>query len=203
MSTGDEVEEPTTENLPKGKVRDVNRIMLLTALEEVGARALDMGIARDSEANVEMSSTRPSCKMQTSSFLREVCQWATRTLSREFCPERHRPFWENLYETRQTVHICHDCTRGKDCSILWASWKSRISSHHISSLCVPCIKVLQGIREDKLRIVAYACTTSDIKIDPSRTEFRRVNVQFQAETGKAGAGRLVAHDIMAVRHHQG
>ena len=53
MSTGDEVEEPMIESLPLGKVRDANRAMLLAAVSEVGASAMDVGIARDTEANVE------------------------------------------------------------------------------------------------------------------------------------------------------
>jgi len=169
----------------------------VTALEEVGARALDMGIARDSEANVE------------NVIDQAILQDADIIISTGGVSMGNKDFVKGILSRRGTVHFGKICMKpGKPCTFativqggktvlffgLPGNPVSALTTFHL--FVSPCIKVLQGIREDKLRIVAYACTTSDIKIDPSRTEFRRVNVQFQAETGKAGAGRLVAHDIM-------
>lgn len=47
LSTGDEIVPPDTEKLEPGKIRDANRFTLRGALEEVGAKILDLGIVGD------------------------------------------------------------------------------------------------------------------------------------------------------------
>ena len=58
LSTGDEVCEPGPEPLGPGQIRDANRAMLLAAAAGTGARAIDLGIARDTAANVEAALDR-------------------------------------------------------------------------------------------------------------------------------------------------
>jgi molybdopterin biosynthesis enzyme len=53
LSTGDEVVEPTTGELGPGQIRDANRSMLLAAAAAAGAVPIDMGIARDTEGDLE------------------------------------------------------------------------------------------------------------------------------------------------------
>ena len=53
LSTGDEVVEPSTERLGPGQIRDANRSMLLAAAASAGAETVDLGIARDTEGDVE------------------------------------------------------------------------------------------------------------------------------------------------------
>jgi molybdopterin molybdotransferase len=50
LSTGDELVEHGT--LAPGQIRDANRPMLLALVEEAGAEAVDLGIARDDEARI-------------------------------------------------------------------------------------------------------------------------------------------------------
>ena len=47
LSTGDELEEPGSEALRPGQIRDSNRCMLLAALAAAGFTPMDMGIVRD------------------------------------------------------------------------------------------------------------------------------------------------------------
>lgn len=53
LSTGDEVVEPTTLHLEPGQIRDANRAMLVAASKQAGAQVLDLGIARDTEGQVQ------------------------------------------------------------------------------------------------------------------------------------------------------
>lgn len=53
LSTGDEVVEPATLHLEPGQIRDANRAMLVAASKQAGARVLDLGIARDTEGQVQ------------------------------------------------------------------------------------------------------------------------------------------------------
>lgn len=53
LSTGDEVVEPTTLHLEPGQIRDANRAMLVAASKQAGARVMDLGIARDTEGQVQ------------------------------------------------------------------------------------------------------------------------------------------------------
>ena len=47
LSTGNEVVEPRCTALGPGQIRDCNRSMLVAAAREVGAKVLDLGIAKD------------------------------------------------------------------------------------------------------------------------------------------------------------
>ena len=53
LSTGDEVVEPSRQNLKPGQIRDANRAMLVAASQQAGAKVLDLGIARDTQGQVE------------------------------------------------------------------------------------------------------------------------------------------------------
>ena len=53
LSTGDEVVEPSTQQLGPGQIRDANRSMLLAACSSAGAEAVDLGIARDTFSDTE------------------------------------------------------------------------------------------------------------------------------------------------------
>jgi molybdenum cofactor synthesis domain-containing protein len=47
MSTGDEVVDPTTQDLAPGHIRDTNRVLLKGVLAELGVNVLDLGIIGD------------------------------------------------------------------------------------------------------------------------------------------------------------
>eukprot|EP00638_Chattonella_subsalsa_P007564 CAMPEP_0117748530 /NCGR_PEP_ID=MMETSP0947-20121206/9190_1 /TAXON_ID=44440 /ORGANISM="Chattonella subsalsa, Strain CCMP2191" /LENGTH=667 /DNA_ID=CAMNT_0005566249 /DNA_START=111 /DNA_END=2114 /DNA_ORIENTATION=+ len=53
MSTGDELVDPTESSLVGGKIRDSNRYMLMSLLEELGATVEDLGIIHDQVSDLE------------------------------------------------------------------------------------------------------------------------------------------------------
>lgn len=53
MSTGDEVHQPAVVDLPPGGIRDTNRVMLTSALAELGVGVWDLGIIGDDVSALE------------------------------------------------------------------------------------------------------------------------------------------------------
>ncbi|MCF6092918.1 molybdopterin molybdotransferase MoeA [Microaerobacter geothermalis] len=47
LSTGDEIVSPDTKELMPGQIRDINRIVIRAAVEQLGGRVIDGGIVRD------------------------------------------------------------------------------------------------------------------------------------------------------------
>ena len=57
LSTGDELVEPSAQQLAPGQIRDANRAMLAAAAQAAGAAVVDLGIAGDESSQV---SSRPA-----------------------------------------------------------------------------------------------------------------------------------------------
>jgi len=197
MSTGDEVEEPMVESLPLGKVRDANRAMLLAAVAEVGASPIDMGIARDSEAVVERT------------IEDAISQGADVLISTGGVSMGNKDFIKGILQRIGTVHFGKICMKpGKPCTFATIVRGDRtvvffgLPGNPVSALTTfhlyvsPAIKILQGLPEGRWRIGAYAVTTAEIKMDPSRVEYRRVLVEYISDPGETANGKIVAHDGM-------
>ena len=77
LSTGDEVVEPTTQNLQPGQIRDANRAMLVAACKQAGAQVVDLGIARDTEGHVdaclEKAISQQADVLVTTGIVRHLC----------------------------------------------------------------------------------------------------------------------------------
>lgn len=58
MSTGDEIVEPDTEPLAKGKIRDTNRVLLRGVIEDLGIPYVDLGIIGDDVDELRSAYTR-------------------------------------------------------------------------------------------------------------------------------------------------
>lgn len=56
LSTGDELVEPSEQQLGPGQIRDANRLMLASAASSSGCPVVDLGIARDAVEDVRCSS---------------------------------------------------------------------------------------------------------------------------------------------------
>lgn len=52
LSTGDELVEPSQQQLGPGQIRDANRAMLAAAAQTAGCSVIDLGIARDDPQQV-------------------------------------------------------------------------------------------------------------------------------------------------------
>ena len=201
MSTGDEVEEPMTETLPLGKVRDANRAMLLAAVSELGALPIDMGIARDTEANVEQA------------IEDAISQGADVLISTGGVSMGNRDFIKGILQRMGTVHFGKICMKpGKPCTFATIKRADEQSvvffglpGNPVSALTTfhlyvsPSIKILQGLPESQLRVGVYATTTSPIRMDASRVEYRRVLVEYISDPGETARGKLVAHDAQGAQ----
>ncbi len=201
MSTGDEVEEPMTENLPLGKVRDANRAMLLAAVSEVGACPIDVGIARDTEANVEQA------------IEGAISQGADVLISTGGVSMGNKDFIKGILQRIGTVHFGKICMKpGKPCTFATIKGADArtvvffgLPGNPVSALTTfhlyvsPAIKILQGLPESQLRVGAYATTTSPIRMDASRVEYRRVLVEYISEPGETARGKIAAHDAQGAQ----
>eukprot|EP00889_Picochlorum_renovo_P002714 jgi/Picre1/29744/NNA_005126.t1 len=195
MSTGDEVEEPTIESLPKGKVRDANRAMLVSAVSASGARALDMGIARDTEENIEKALdeamslgadiiiTTGGVSMGTKDFIKPLLE---RRGTIHFGKIRMKPGKPCTFAT-----ISHDNTRDTVVFGLPGNPVSALTTFHL--LVSPCIRRMGGYPDHDLLLRAHARTTFPITMDPVRVEYRRVHVVFEPSSGANGT--LVAYPV--------
>ena len=198
ISTGDEVEEPTIQILPRGKVRDSNRAMLVTAVSEAGARAHDLGIVRDSENLVEAS------------IQEAVSMGADVIITTGGVSMGNKDFIKPILEKLGTIHFGKICMKpGKPCTFatipregstdvivfgLPGNPVSALTTFHL--LVSPCIRRLAGHSIQNLVVRAYAATASPIKVDPLRTEYRRVHIKFETDpSNQHSSGTLVAHDI--------
>ncbi|KAI8102793.1 hypothetical protein M9434_005586 [Picochlorum sp. BPE23] len=195
MSTGDEVEEPTIDSLPRGKVRDANRAMLVSAASASGARALDMGIARDTEENIEKALdeamslgadiiiTTGGVSMGTKDFIKPLLE---RRGTIHFGKIRMKPGKPCTFAT-----ISHDNTRDTVVFGLPGNPVSALTTFHL--LVSPCIRRMGGYPDHDLILRAHARTTFPITMDPVRVEYRRVHVVF--EPSSDANGTLVAYPV--------
>ena len=197
LSTGDEVEEPTVEVLSRGKVRDSNRAMLVTAVSDAGARAHDLCIVRDSEENVE-NSIREAIAMGSDVII------TTGGVSMG-----NKDFIKPILERMGTIHFGKICIKpGKPCTFatipregstdvivfgLPGNPVSALTTFHL--LVSPCIRRLSGHSVDSLVTRASATTSCPIRQDAHRTEYRRVHVTFDTDAKNPSSGTLIAHDI--------
>jgi gephyrin len=196
ISTGDEVEEPTIDVLPKGKVRDANRAMLVSAVLEAGARPLDMGIARDSEDTVE------------GAINEAISMGADIIITTGGVSMGSKDFIKPILSRKGTIHFGKICMKpGKPCTFATISRDENdiivfgLPGNPVSALTTfnllvsPCIRRLCGFPDDRLEIRTQAVTSFPIRMDSSRTEYRRVKVTFEPDSCDTSTGKLVAYDI--------
>ncbi len=212
ISTGDEVEEPTIESLPKGKVRDANRAMLVSAVATSRARALDMGIARDSEENIEKTLDEA------------ISIGADIIITTGGVSMGNKDFIKPLLERRGTIHFgkirmkpgkpCTFATipreNGRDIIVfgLPGNPVSALTTYHL--LVSPCMRKMGGYPDHNLSLRAKATTTFPITMDPARVEYRRVHVVFEPSVDAAGTlmaypvdGSQISSRIMSFREANG
>ena len=67
LSTGDELVEPSAQQLAPGQIRDANRSMLAAAAQAAGAAVIDLGIAGDEAGQVDSRPALPPSLRGTAS----------------------------------------------------------------------------------------------------------------------------------------
>ena len=179
LSTGDEVVEPW-ETPGQGQIRDANRPMLMTALEEAGAEVLDLGIAGDSEAalgvaldraldpSVDVLLTSGGVSMGDRDFVKGVL---ARHGEVHFGKVLMKPGKPLTFATipREAADGAGDVPPLLVFGLPGNPVSSIVTFHLI---VVPVLRKIGGWAEPHLRRV-HATLAMDIKMDPVRPEYHR------------------------------
>ncbi|EFN52667.1 hypothetical protein CHLNCDRAFT_58800 [Chlorella variabilis] len=197
LSTGDEVCEPAAPELQPGQIRDANRAMLLAAAAGTGARATDLGIARDTAANVEAALDRA------------VAEGADILITTGGVSMGDKDFIKPLLERRGTVHFGKVKMKpGKPLTFAKVPVPEQgrsllvfgLPGNPVSSLVtfhlavVPCLRKMEGWQEPRLRRL-HVRTAMPIKMDPERPEYHRAVAHWARPAGAEPGvccGELVA-----------
>lgn len=197
LSTGDEVEEPSVEQLTPGKIRDANRAMLLAAAAGTGAKAVDLGIAGDTAEKVEAALdaaiaagadvllTTGGVSMGDKDFVKPLLGRRGEIFFGKVCMKPGKPL------TFAKVPI-----PGGDRSLLVFGLPGNPASSLVTFhlVVVPCLRKMQGWADPSLRRI-HVRTTFPIKMDPERPEYHRTVVRWVRPAGApedALAGEFVA-----------
>ena len=193
LSTGDEVEEPSIKTLPTGKVRDANRCMLITAIQEVGGRSWDLGISRDSEDKVEKAVDEA------------IASGADILITTGGVSMGAKDYIKPILQRRGTIHFGKVRMKpGKPCTFatvphgdsrlivfgLPGNPVSALATFHL--LVVPCLRTLAG-HQDPSPTKIWVKTTFPITMDPQRTEYMRVTVKHVASGENDASGTYCAY----------
>ena len=199
LSTGSEVEDPSVEELTPGKVRDSNRCMLISAAGAVGARVMDMGIARDSEEEIERAIdeainggadvliTSGGVSMGSKDYIKPILERKGTVHFGKICMKPGKPC------TFATIPV-YDAAIGHDRQVIVFG----LPGNPVSALATfyllvgPCLRQLAG-HPKPLSHTAHVKTTFPITMDPQRPEYRRVKVQFVPDESTPSSGALLAY----------
>ena len=175
LSTGDEVVEPSVSELPKGKIRDSNRAMLLAAVRGTGADTIDLGIVSDSEENVEKA------------LASAVSSGADVLLTTGGVSMGDKDFIKPLLERHGTIYFGKVCMKpGKpltfatvpvpnsDRSLLVFGLPGNPSSSLVTFnlVVVPSLRKMEGRVDPNLRRV-HVRTKMNLRMDSQRPEYHR------------------------------
>ncbi|GAB4824561.1 calnexin Cnx1 [Ancistrocladus abbreviatus] len=185
LSTGDELVEPTVQDLGRGQIRDSNRAMLLAALIQQNCKIIDLGIARDDEeelerimdnafsGGVDIILTSGGVSMGDCDFVKPLLEKRGKVYFNKVCMKPGKPltFAEISPTTSDNV---------KDNKVLAFG----LPGNPVSCLVcfhlfvVPAIRCLSGWTNPNLLRVS-ARIEQPIKTDPVRPEFHRAVVKWR------------------------
>eukprot|EP00283_Hemiselmis_rufescens_P022639 CAMPEP_0173464550 /NCGR_PEP_ID=MMETSP1357-20121228/70147_1 /TAXON_ID=77926 /ORGANISM="Hemiselmis rufescens, Strain PCC563" /LENGTH=404 /DNA_ID=CAMNT_0014432467 /DNA_START=28 /DNA_END=1238 /DNA_ORIENTATION=- len=188
LSTGDELAEPDDQGpLRPGVVRDSNRAMLIAACEAEGARALDMGIAKDTAEALEER------------FDKAISLGADILVTSGGVSMGDRDLVKPLLQRRGVIHFGRVLMKpgkpltcatietpereGKPRLVVFGLPGNPVSSIVTFHLVVhPCIRKLKGYADPHLRRVRVL-TSAAMKLDPERPEYHRVMLKWDDASG--------------------
>ncbi|CAA6659812.1 unnamed protein product [Spirodela intermedia] len=189
LSTGDELVEPTTQNLSRGQIRDSNRAMLLASSVQQQCKIVDLGIAPDSEEDLD--------KVLNGA----ISSGIDILLTSGGVSMGDRDFVKPILERKGTVHFNKVCMKpGKPLIFAEISVKTRedksskkvlafgLPGNPVSCLVcfhlfvVPAIRHLSGWANPHMQRV-QARTSHPLRADPGRPEFHRAVIRWVADDG--------------------
>ncbi|KAK2641092.1 hypothetical protein Ddye_022855 [Dipteronia dyeriana] len=194
LSTGDELEDPTTRFLSRGKIRDSNRSMILAAALQQHCKVLDLGIARDDEEELE--------KILNNAFSAEI----DILLTSGGVSMGDKDFVKPLLEKSGTIYFDKVCMKpGKP--LTFAEINSRpaenttvnkilafgLPGNPVSCLVcfhlfvVPTIRRLSGWANPHLWRV-QARLLQPVRTDRARPEFHRAVIKWMVDDGSGNPG---------------
>ncbi|KAL8523000.1 hypothetical protein ACS0TY_013096 [Phlomoides rotata] len=194
LSTGDELVEPSIENLNRGQIRDSNRAMILSASVQQQCEVLDLGIAQDDEKEIEsifdraFSSdidillTSGGVSMGDRDFVKPLLEKSGRVYFHKVCMKPGKPltFAEILPGSSEKGHKKKILAFG-----LPGNPVSCLVCFHL--FVVPTIRHLSGWTQPHFPRV-HARLKQSLKADRVRTEFHRASVSWEVDNGSQISG---------------
>lgn len=204
LSTGDELVEAGDVPGP-GQIRDANRPMLLAAVAQAGAVAIDLGIAADSAGDIAIQ-------------MRRGLAHADVLLSTGGVSMGELDLIKPLLEEAGEVHFGRLLMKpGKPCTFATAEVDGRrrlifgLPGNPVSGivtfnlLAVPALRKLAGYADPNLLRVKVALAQS-LKLDPERPEYHRATVRWRDDLhdGQGGfwaesTGRQASSRLLSMR----
>ncbi|XP_048504321.1 molybdopterin biosynthesis protein CNX1 isoform X2 [Beta vulgaris subsp. vulgaris] len=194
LSTGDELVEPTTRSLGCGQIRDSNRAMLLAAAVEQNCSIVDLGIARDDEAELE--------KIMEKAFSAGI----DILLTSGGVSMGDRDYVKPLLEKRGKLHFSKVLMKpGKPLTFAEINTKPAqnananrvlafgLPGNPVSCLVcfhlfvVPTIRCLSG-RTNSNILRVHVRLEQPLKTDPARPEFHRAIITWKENDGSGNPG---------------
>lgn len=197
VSIGSEIEEPASDDLKIGKVRDVSRAMLKAAVREAWGShpsvIMDLGIPGDCEKQIEGAMDEA------------ISGGADIIITTREGSMGNNDFLNPILSRRGTVHFGqvsmepgNSCTFGtmdKKGILVFGLPSNPISALTTFHLLVyPCIQSLSGLPEDRIEIRAKAAASFPVPMDPTRTSYKPVRVEFEPESSETSIGKIAAYD---------
>jgi len=194
LSTGDELEDPLTNNpLPVGKIRDSNRPMLVAAIAEslpaLANEIIDLGIAKDVKQDLEQT-------------LREGLEKADVLITTGGVSMGELDLMQSLLSRLGKIHFCRVLMKpGKPLTFATAEVNGRkklifgLPGNPVSAMvtfylvCLPSLRKMMGIASPNLTRV-QAKLAQSLTLDPERPEYHRCHLSW--ETVEHGVGYLKA-----------
>ncbi|KAK4855344.1 hypothetical protein QYF36_006283 [Acer negundo] len=194
LSTGDELEDPTTRFLSRGKIRDSNRAMLLAAALQQRCKVLDLGIARDDEeelekilnnafsAGIDILLTSGGVSMGDKDFVKPLLEKSGTIYFDKVCMKPGKPLTFAEINSRPAENT----TVNKILAFgLPGNPVSCLVCFHL--FVVPAIRHLSGWANPHLWRV-QARLLQPVRTDQARPEFHRAVIKWKVDDGSGNPG---------------
>lgn len=201
LSTGDEVDEPSVQQLTPGKIRDANRAMLLAASKTTGADVVDLGIVCDSAEKVEEALdaainngadvllTTGGVSMGDKDFIKPLLEKRGKIFFGKVKMKPGKPLTFAKIPVNDRFLLVFG---------LPGNPASSLVTFHL--VVVPCLRKMNGWADPRLRRV-HVYTASPIKMDPERPEYHRAILRWvpgrKDDTASVENGCVLEGELLA------
>lgn len=215
LSTGDELTEPSVTQLPLGHIRDSNRYMLMSALAGLDCEVVDLGIASDSNEDLESKIiegldradiilTSGGVSMGELDLMKPLLQkFGTvhfgRVLMKPGKPLTFATIDRPMFSKDPSVAADSNQTLRR--KLVFGLPGNPVSSLVTFTLFViPSIRKVSGWRQPHHPIVK-AKTTTEIRLDSTRPEYHRATITWDHQAGlylAVSTGRQISSRLLSM-----